>query len=60
MDMLKGLLYCLAALAIRSLPGSDISYGKQYIRQLVNKLLKAKDCDSEIEKRKHKYDSMEY
>lgn len=56
----RGLLYSLAALASRSLAGSGIKYGKQYVRYVVNKWLDDKSFEYEVDKRRHKYDSMEY
>ena len=56
----RGYLLSLAALAIKSLAGSDLEYGKRYIEYFVMKLLNEPDLMQEIEKRKHKYDSMDY
>ncbi len=55
----RGYLLSLAALAIKSLAGSDLEYGKRYIEYFVMKLLNEPDLMQEIEKRKHKYDSMD-
>ncbi|MFC1954022.1 hypothetical protein ACFLU7_00490 [Chloroflexota bacterium] len=56
----RGYLLNLAALASKSLPGADIEYGKRYIEYFVTKILDEPDLNQGIEKRKHKYDSMEY
>jgi hypothetical protein len=56
----RGLLYSLAALASKSLAGSDIKYGKRYIRHITKKWLDDPNFDNEVEKRRHKYDNTEY
>lgn len=56
----RGYLLNLAAMASKSLPDMDSGYGKRYIIYFVEKLLNESGLDEEIEKRKHKYDSMEY
>jgi len=56
----RGYLLNLAALASKSLKGADSEYGKRYIIYFVEKVLNESSLNEEIEKRKHKYDSMEY
>jgi hypothetical protein len=56
----RGLLYSLAALASKSLAGSDIKYGKRYIRYIIKEWLDNPNFDHEVEKRRHKYDNTEY
>lgn len=56
----RGYLLNLTAMASKSLAGSDTEYGKRYIEYFIWKLLNEPDLEQEIEKRKHKYDSMEY
>ena len=56
----RGLLYSLAALASKSLAGSNIKYGKRYIRFIIKKWLDDPGFDYEVEKRRHKYDNTEY
>jgi len=57
---LRGYVYGLAALAMKSLPGSDVAYGKRYIVYFLENLLEDLTFEQEVQKRKHKYDSMEY
>ncbi len=57
---LRGYVFSLAALAMKSLPGSDVAYGSRYVVYFLENLLEDPDFKKEIEKRKHKYDSMEY
>jgi hypothetical protein len=56
----RGLLYSLAALASKSLAGSDVKYGKRYIRYIFKKWLDNPNFDYEVEKRRHKYDNTEH
>lgn len=56
----RGLLYSLAALASKSLAGSDIKYGKRYVQYFVRKLLDDSSFNDEVEKRRHKYDNTEH
>ncbi len=56
----RGLLYSLTALASKSLTGSDIKYGKRYIRYIIKKWLDDPNFNEEVEKRRHKYDNTEY
>jgi len=56
----RGYLLNIAAMASKSLVGSDVEYGINYIGYFVGKLLKEPDIKKEVEKRRHKYDSMEY
>jgi hypothetical protein len=56
----RGLILSIGALASKSLAGSDIKYGKRYLRYIFNKWLNDPNFDSEIEKRRHKYDNTEY
>jgi site-specific DNA recombinase len=56
----RGLLYSLTALASRSLAGSDLKYGKRYIKYVIKKWLDDPNFDQEVEKRRHKYDNTEY
>jgi hypothetical protein len=56
----RGLLYSLAALASKSLAGSDTKYGKRYLKYIFNEWLNDPNFNNEIEKRRHKYDNTEY
>jgi hypothetical protein len=56
----RGLLYSLTALASKSLAGSDIKYGKRYVRFIIKKWLEDPGFDFEVEKRRHKYDNTEH
>ena len=56
----RGYLLNLAALASKSLAGADVEYGINYIRYFVGKILDEPELEQEIEKRRHKYDIMEY
>ena len=56
----RGYLLNLAALALKSLEGNDIEYGKRYVEYFVWKLLNEPDFEQEIKKRRQKYDSMEH
>jgi hypothetical protein len=56
----RGYLLNLAALAAISLGGCDINYGKMWLFNFVEKVVYDPAFEQEIEKRRHKYDSMEY
>lgn len=57
---LRGYVFSLAALAMKSLPGSDVAYGRNYVAYFLEGVIEDLSFEQEIQKRKHKYDSMEY
>ena len=57
---LRGYVIGLAALAMKSLPGSDVAYGRSYVTYFLEGVLEDLNFEQEVQKRKHKYDSMEY
>ena len=57
---LRGYVFGLAALAMKSLPGSDVAYGRSYVTYFLEGVLEDLNFEREVQKRKHKYDSMEY
>lgn len=57
---LRGYVFGLAALAMKSLPGSDVAYGRSYVAYFLEGVLEDLNFEQEVQKRKHKYDSMEY
>ncbi len=57
---LKGYVYSFTALAMQSMPGRGVEYGKSYIEFLLWELLNDLNFEQEVQKRRHKYDSMEY
>lgn len=57
---LKGMIKSYIALGSKSLAGSDIEYGTKFFRYKLEEWLSEPGFDKEVEKRRHKYDSMEY
>jgi hypothetical protein len=57
---LRGYVFSLAALAMKSLPGSDVAYGKRYMVYFLESVIEDFNFEQEVQKRRHKYDSMEY
>ena len=57
---LRGYVFSLAALAMKSMPGSDMAYGKSYVTYFLESVIEDRSFEQEVQKRKHKYDSMEY
>ncbi|MFC1909701.1 hypothetical protein ACFLXC_00170 [Chloroflexota bacterium] len=57
---LKGYAYSFTALATMSMPGKNVAYGKNYLEHLLFELFNAPDFEAEVQKRMHKYASMEY
>lgn len=56
----RGYMFNLIALYSKSLGNADADYGKRYLEYIVGKWLEEPEFEKEIEKRRHKYDSMEY
>ena len=56
----RGYMLNLIALASKSLQNADKEYGIRYLEYIVGKWIEAPEFEQEIEKRRHKYDSMEY
>lgn len=50
----------LIALASKSLENADKEYGIRYLEYIVRKWIEDPTFEQEIEKRRHKYDNMEY
>ena len=50
----------LIALYSKSLESGDSKYGIRYLEYIVGKWIEDPGFEQEIEKRRHKYDSMEY
>jgi len=59
-NIARGYMLNLIALASMSLEKADIEYGKRYLEYIVGKWIEEPTFEQEIEKRRHKYDSMEY
>ncbi len=57
---LKGYAYSLTALVMRSQPGNSIEHGKNYVEYFLYEMLYDPEFEQEVQKRSHKYDSMEY
>jgi hypothetical protein len=57
---LRGYVFSLAALAMKSLPCGDIAYGRRYVVYLLENVIEDPNFEQEVQRRKHKYDSMEY
>ena len=57
---LRGYVFSLAALAMKSLPGSDVVYGRRYVVYFLEGVIEDLNFEQEVQKRRHKYDSMEY
>lgn len=57
---LRGYVFSLAALAMKSLPGSDVAYGRRYVVDFLESVIEDLNFEQEVQKRRHKYDSMEY
>ena len=57
---LRGYVYSLTALVMKSQIRSDIGLGRVYLEHFLWELLNDPDFEQEVQKRKHKYDSMEY
>ena len=56
----RGYMLNLIALASKSLENADKDYGIRYLEYIVGKWIEDPEFEEEIEKRRHKYDSMEY
>ena len=59
-NIARGYMLNLIALASMSLENADIEYGKRYLEYIVGKWIEEPTFEQEIEKRRHRYDSMEY
>ena len=59
-NIARGYMLNLIALASRSFEKADKEYGIRYLEYIVGKWIEDPTFEQEIEKRRHKYDSMEY
>jgi len=59
-NIARGYMLNLIALASKSLEHADTEYGIRYLEYIVGKWIEEPTFAQEIEKRRHKYDSMEY
>jgi hypothetical protein len=57
---LKGFVHSLAALVMKSQVDSDIEKARSYLEYFLYETLNDPDFELEVQKRKHKYDSMDY
>ena len=58
--MTEGLRQLRGALFDKSLAGIDIEHSKILLRGTIKKWLREPGFEQEVEKRRHRYDSMEY
>jgi hypothetical protein len=59
-NIARGYMLNLIALASKSLENADKDYAIRYLEYIVGHWIEDPEFEQEIEKRKHKYDSMEY
>jgi hypothetical protein len=59
-NIARGYMLNLIALASKSFEKADKEYGIRYLEYIVGKWIEESTFEQEIEKRRHKYDSMEY
>ncbi len=59
-NIARGYMLNLIALYSKTLENADTEYGKRYLEYIVGKWIEDPTFKQEIEKRRHKYDSMEY
>ena len=59
-NVARGYMLNLIAIASKSMEKADTGYAVRYLEYLVGKWIEDPEFEKEIEKRRHKYDSMEY